>query len=417
MAPNALKPLFASLLAASFLSLAGAAGAAVTFLGEGSIPGNATDASGLTDMLEDGVTPHNQVGGLGSAIAYTGRSDLYVATPDRGPADGTTSYIDRLYTIRIAVEENAGIWSVTPTLNTTRLLRTGQDYFTGSAAAHDAANSSASLRFDPESVRVDACGRSIYVSDEYGPFLYQFDMNSGKRVAAIPLPNKYLIDQPSSVPGDELAINLAGRQANRGMEGLAISPDGTRLFGIMQSPLIQDGGLDAALARVGTNTRILEINLATGEYKEYLYKLESKSYGISEILAFNDHELLVLERDGKAGSSAVFKNLYKIDLSAASDIRALQTMDVTATPDGVTPVAKTQFLDFLDPAYGLAGSSFPEKMEGIAFGPDLADGRHLLIATNDNDFVSSNANRFFAFAIDSADLPGYQAQQIARCER
>ncbi len=417
MATKALKPLFASLLAASFLTFSAAAPAAVSFLGEGNIPGTATDGSGLTDILEDGVTPHNQVGGLGSAFAYTGRGDLYVATPDRGPADGTTSYIDRLYTLRVAVAESGGIWTVTPTLESTRLLRTGTDYFTGSATAHDAANSAASLRFDPEGVRVDGCGRSIFVSDEYGPFVYQFDMNSGKRLAAVPVPNKYLIDVPANVPGDELALNKAGRQANRGMEGLAISPDGTRLFGIMQSPLIQDGGLDTALARVGTNTRILEMNLATGEYKEYLYKLESKSYGISEILAVNDHEFLVLERDGKAGSSAVFKKLFKIDVSAASDIRTLQAMDVTATPAGVTPVAKVEFLDFLNPAYGLAGSSFPEKMEGIAFGPDLPDGRHLLIATNDNDFLAANANRFFAFAIDGADLPGFQAQQIARCPR
>ena len=31
--------------------------AAVTFIGEGNIPGTATDQSGLTELLEDGVTP------------------------------------------------------------------------------------------------------------------------------------------------------------------------------------------------------------------------------------------------------------------------------------------------------------------------------------------------------------------------
>ena len=33
----------------------------------------------------------------------------------------------------------------------------------------------------------------------------------------------------------------SGRQPHRGMEGLAISPNGTKLYGAMQSALIQDG--------------------------------------------------------------------------------------------------------------------------------------------------------------------------------
>ncbi|HNA29925.1 MAG TPA: hypothetical protein PLL19_05450, partial [Thiobacillaceae bacterium] len=93
MAQPVLKSLIVCLLAAALPCMPAQAG--ITFLGEGSIAGDATDGSGLTGLLEDGVTPANQVGGLGSAIAYTGRGNLYVATPDRGPADGTTSYIDR----------------------------------------------------------------------------------------------------------------------------------------------------------------------------------------------------------------------------------------------------------------------------------------------------------------------------------
>jgi len=78
--------------------------AAVTFIGEGSIPGTATDQSGLTGLLEDGVTPHNLLGGFGSALAYTGKGQRYIATPDRGPADGATSYIDRLYQLDIKLK-------------------------------------------------------------------------------------------------------------------------------------------------------------------------------------------------------------------------------------------------------------------------------------------------------------------------
>ena len=62
--------------------------------------------------------------------------------------------------------------------------------------------------------------------------------------------------------------------------------------------------------------------------------------------------------------------------------------------------------------FGLAGASFPEKLEGLAIGPDLADGRHLLLVTSDNDFAAGNPSRFFAFALDRSDLPGFQAQQV-----
>ena len=71
------------------------------------------------------------------------------------------------------------------------------------------------------------------------------------------------------------------------------------------------------MKRVGTNVRIVEVKVATGAVREFLYPLANKSYGISEILAVSDHEFLVLERDGKVGASAAFKQIVKIDTAAA----------------------------------------------------------------------------------------------------
>jgi hypothetical protein len=53
-------------------------------------------------------------------------------------------------------------------------------------------------------------------------------------------------------------------------------------------------------------------------------------------------------------------------------------------------------LDFLDPRLGLAGESFPEKLEGLTFGPRLLDGRDRLIVTSDNDFERDQPSCFFA---------------------
>jgi len=290
---------FVAALAAALLLHLTVTSAAVTFIGEGAISGATRDQSGLSGLLEDGVTPRNLAGGFGSAIAYTGHKNAYVATPDRGPADGTTSYVDRFYTIAIDLKRiDAGRYQVTPRLVATKLMRAGgKSYFTGFNQAFDETGSPQSARLDPEGVRVSRCGNTAFVSDEYGPYLYEFNLDNGKRLRSLNLPNKFLIDFPSSVPSDELAFNASGRQANRGMEGLAISPNGSKLYGIMQSPLIQDGGLDANLIRVGTNNRIVEIDVDTGDVREFLYRMDDRGNGLSEIVALNDQEFLVLERD------------------------------------------------------------------------------------------------------------------------
>jgi hypothetical protein len=414
---NAFRHLLVAAAAAGFML---PASAAVTFLGTGSIAGTATDQSGLSGMLEDGVTPANQVGGMGSAITWSGAGSLFYATPDRGPADGATTYADRLYGIDMQMSLTGaygpGALQVTPSVSSTVLLtKPNGAQLNGSNADHDASNSARGDRFDSEGVRVSSCGDTVFVSDEYGPYLRSFDIATGVQRSIVNLPNKFLIDLPSSDPAAELANNLFGRQANRGMEGLAISPNGSKLYGLMQNALLQDGALDTASKRVATNARLLEIDRRTGAYRELLYVLDSSSNGLNEILAINDHEFLVIERDGKAGSAALVKRIYKIDISGATDIHGVKQLPSTGVPAGVTPVAKTLFIDLLDPAYGLAGASFPEKIEGLAFGPKV-DGTHrTLVVSSDNDFVASQPSVFFVFGFDGTDLPDFQLQRIRSC--
>lgn len=386
---------------------------AIEFIGKGTIPGSARDNLGLTDPIDANGTPQNLMGGLGSGLAYTGSGNIYVAVPDRGPADGASTYLDRFYRLRINIDPVAK--TVTPTLLSTHLLSKGPSFpgqiFTGNAAAFDPTNSPASLRFDPEGVRVGRTG-SIFISDEYGPFLYEFDA-FGNRLRSLAIPQKFLITPPG-VPSAEPAVELAnpsGRQPNRGMEGLAINPQGTKLYGMMQNALIQDNALDKDKKRVGLNNRLLEIDVSSGATREFLYQLEDKGNGVNEILAVNDHEFLVLERDGKAGDKASFKKIFKIDIAGATDISALDSLPKSKVPEGVTPVAKELFLDLLHPTFGLAGPDFPEKIEGLAFGPLLPDGRLSLLVTSDNDFFMDNPTKFYAFAIDPGAL-AYQPQVV-----
>ncbi len=56
-------------------------------------------------------------------------------------------------------------------------------------------------------------------------------------------------------------------------------------------------------------------------------------------------------------------------------------------------------------------ATIPEKIEGLAWGPDLPDGRHVLYVISDNDLNPSLATQIYAFAIDPS-LLNFQPQLI-----
>lgn len=377
--------------------------AEVTLLGAASFPGDATDLSGESKPLEVGV-PENRLGGI-SAIEYTGADDLYWLLPDRGPADGATSYRCRVHQVRLKVQPGSAK-PVSATLVSTAFLRNEQGQnLVGSAAAFNPDDPAKGLRFDPEAIRLGR-GR-FYISDEYGPIIAEFS-ETGVRSRLLNVPARFQVSHPSENPEKEGQLNARGRQSNAGMEGMAITTDGKHLVGIMQRPLIQDSEAGKTGGkRRGRNNRILQLQLPEGPSREYTYVLEDSAYGVSEILAINDHEFLVLERDGKGGDEAECKRLYQIDLAGASDVSDRDALPAEELPKGVRPVKKSLFLDLLDPRFGIRGSDCPEKFEGLAFGPDLPDGRRLLIVACDNDFEADKPMIVYAFAIDRSDLPGF----------
>jgi hypothetical protein len=375
--------------------------AEITLIGTARLDGRSVDRSGLTGTLE-GDIPQNRLGGI-SAIEFTGKDHEYVLLADRGPADGATTYRCRFHIVKLDVDAGSTQSVTADLLSTTLLEDESGRALTGSASAIDKDQAQV-LRFDPEGVRINRRGK-IFMSDEYGPSVYEFS-ESGKRTAILKVPPRFKIARLSAVAAEE-AQNTSGRQTNGGLEGLSIIPDGTKLYAAMQRPLIQDSRTGLGDKRTGTNTRIIEFDLAQGTTREFLYPLDDTRNGVSEILAINAHEFLVLERDGKGGLDAVTKKLFKVELAGATDISRHETLPVEGIPPGVTAARKSVFLDMLAPKFALVGSSFPEKIEGLAFGPDLPDGRRLLIVAVDNDFVAEKPILLHAFAIDRGDLPGF----------
>ena len=412
--------------------------------------GSFADLSGLTYNLENG-RPANLLGGFGSGIAYAS-GNTFLALPDRGPnavpfdsaIDDTASYINRFHTITMELDPNttgAGLpFTLTPKLRATTLLwsltplvyGTGsglgvgsgvppinnffQHFFTGRSDNFDPNQNSGDpkdARLDTEGIRVSNDGLSVFISNEYGPYVYQFSRITGARIRSFQLPSSFYVTNLRPVGNDEISANTAGRTANKGMEGLAITPDGRTLVGIMQNALIQDANEGATKL-----LRIVTIDIVSGHTHQYAYLLTTGS-GVSEIVAINNHEFLLDERDGKGrgdGSNAKVKQLFKIDLAGAVDISSMD-----GTTAATQAVNKTLFLDVVTVLTnnGIATSQIPAKIEGVAFGPDVKTGDttlHTLWIANDNDFLQTvadpngnqipNPNQVFVFGFTDADLAG-----------
>ena len=261
--------------------------------------------------------------------------------------------------------------------------------------------------FDSEGLVALADG-TFWVSDEYGPFIVHFDA-AGREIARV-----------SPFDGS-LPRELAARIVNRGMEGLAVTPDGSTLIGIMQSSLQQPdlAGFDAKKL---TPLRIVTYHLSDGVVHEYLYLLDNPNTtktAVSELTALSATTFLVDERDGNFPPGA-YKRLFKIDISGATDVGPSSsvpgaTYDLNSglligghtieyalwgggsTPFdtaisagvlaglGITPVSKGLYLDVgglldsVDPA----GRFFShDKIEGVAV---ANDGATVTLA-NDSDF-------------------------------
>lgn len=396
----------------SILAVASPGYSEIQLLGIGLLPGTTSDLSGLHGKTSEGV-PRNRLGGHGSAIAYTGKGNSYILASDQGPKDKTGDFACRVHWMDITVTPGQPNPVEFKLIRTTMLVNEAGRSFVGTASAFDRKKPERSMRLDPEGLRVGPAG-TLFVADEFGPSVIEFDAN-GKRLRTLPVPLKFQPTVLGAHPEDELPPkNTRGRQPNRGFEGLAISPDGRTLFALLQNPLIQDSALDKDLKRIGHNCRLLELDTTSCKTREFVYPLNHAGDGLNEILAISRTLFLVLERDGSAGLDVKHKKIYLADFAGATDVSERDSLNPKKLPADIRPMLKKPFIDLLDKRFGLLGKDCPEKFEGLAFGPDLPDGRRLLLVTVDNDFVAEVPFRVLAFAIDKADLPGFEPQRFSK---
>jgi hypothetical protein len=388
------------------------------------VPSEGTDFSPPT-----GNPATNRLGGFVSDLAYDRATGSFFGVTDRGPGGGTMPFVPKIQQFRVDVDPITGAASNFQ-LQETILFETadGSATFDGRTPLTLNGNPSVlGLSFDPEALVIGP-NRHFFVADEYGPSVYEFapvsmgGATEARFVRAFDVPVRFApldsLGQTNYVAERETSPALvSGRQDNRGLEGLAISPDGSTLFALMQDPLAEEGS--GGQGRRSRNVRLVRFDVASGASTgEFIYQLEDigainariagtandftanqqgRQIGASAMAALNDHEFLVLERDTRGLNPETIlsgnvedltvgtKRIYKIDLSAASDVSGLSLAGTNVLPGDVTPAAKSLVLDLQAELVAL-GRAIPERIEGLAIGPQLADGSYSLLLGTDNDF-------------------------------
>jgi hypothetical protein len=240
---------------------------------------------------------------------------------------------------------------------------------------------------DPEGL-IRLSDGTFWIVEENGPSLAHFAADGRMIVRYVPNGTESEFTGAHYDVKGLLPAILSRRAVNRGIEGLAVSPDERFFYFIMQNPLVNP---DASSFRTAKNTRLFKVDRASMKIVgEYVYTLDDPhsfrrdpsdrqtDVRISELMAVAIDRLLVDERTDQT------TKLYEIDLRAATNIIDTRWDEPATRPTleqtelataNVRSVPKTLCLDSAD-VPGLVG-----KTEGMAL---LGDGSLVLI--NDNDF-------------------------------
>jgi len=398
-----------TLSAALTCALLGAAHATPSFVNGLAIPGSLGD--------DFGTSVNNGRLGMFSDIYYDRSRNEWWGLSDRGPGGGTISYDTRVQRFTLDVNQTSGA------ISNFQVAQTVKFSSSGSSLNGLAPNPSNLLgnSFDPEGFVINPRNGNLLVSDEYGPSVYEFN-RSGALVRSYTTPANLVPKVGGNANFNAGPTTLtSGREGNRGLEGLAISPDGRFAYAMLQNGSVADGTVVSTLngpsfAR-GMYARIVKYDTDTGQaVGQYAYRLDgtgpapAQGRGISAIVALDDHRFMVLERNNRgvgvpnANLANPEKKVFIIDLAGATDISGVDLATTGALPGGVVAVTKRDFdgnaangttalLDLAANTMPELGGKVAEKWEGLAVGPALADGSFLVLAGTDNDYsVTQNGS-------------------------
>ncbi len=341
----------------------------------------------------DTIAFDTPVGGL-SALAYDHDTDTYFFLSDdratNGPvriyqaaidlSDGTLDDGDLTWTALIPLYDESGAPFAVGMIDPEGLVYTGENFYVASEG-----NAAAQPPLAPAII-------------EFTP--------SGEFVASLFLPAKYI----------PLADGSRGVRNNQAFESLTRTPDGRYLISGVENALVQDG--PAATLHAESLARLFKFDLNSNRIvAEPIYIVDAipvapkpaggdADNGLTDLVALdNDGTLLALERSYAQGVGNTVR-LFVASTQGTTDVSGLNELTEGDNAELVkinAPVTKELLVDFGE--LGSALSIAPDNLEGLALGPQLPDGRQLLLVVSDNNFNPSQTTQLWVLALTIDALP------------
>lgn len=328
------------------------------------------------------------VGGL-SSIDYVPEEDLYYLICD----DRSDINPARFYTAKIGLTEN-GIDTVYMTAVQTLLQANGQPFPN---------RKQDSLRTpDPEALRYNPMDQTFVWSSEG-----ERVVRPGRKLLADPFiaiaSKDGKITDTFSLPHNlRMSEGEKGPRQNGVLEGLSFANNYKTLFVSVEEPLYEDG------SRAGLNDttgwiRIIKYDVESRKpIAQYAYQIDPVVQepisrgafivnGVPDILAINDHQLLVTERSFSTGRLTCNVRVYLADLADAEDIAGISSL---AQRPPQKPIRKRLLLN-MDTL-----KRWVDNVEGATFGPVLPNGKRSVLFVTDDNFASFEKTQFFLFEIE-----------------
>ncbi|WP_018012776.1 esterase-like activity of phytase family protein [Sinorhizobium medicae] len=251
--------------------------------------------------------------------------------------------------------------------------------------------------FDVESIQPVADG--FWVGEEFGPYILKFD-TAGKLTDVIAT----MVDGEPVVSPDNPALTLQGDPSKKapafnlkrsgGYEGLALSKDGTRLYGLLEGPIWADSeSVEQADGRPAL--RIIELDAASKAWtgRSWLYPLAEGGEAIGDFNMLDEKTALVIERDNGAGTvdkaCADPKNPQPDCFAVGSKVKRIYkiAMDDENVGGAVRKIGYIDLLKIADPDNRKrqgGGEGFYDMPFVTIENVDRVDATHIIIGNDNN---------------------------------
>ena len=342
----------------------------------------------LMNVIEipfDKTFQNAKVGGL-SGIDYDKKNDLYYLICD----DRSVYNNSRFYTAKIPLFENK-IQSID--FQSVIILKNE------SRTAFGNWNSSPSTSADPEDIRFNPKTNTLIWSSE------------GARVVTA---EKQILQNPSlnfmDLKGNflnafTLPENLKMHEIEKGprnngtLEGIAFDSRFKTIYSHTEEPLFEDG--DQATTGKGGLIRLYQFDVKTKKnITQFGYQLEPIALepnpkgsfavnGVSAIQYYGKNQLLVIERSYSTGTQACTIKIFLCDLNNATNI-----LDYPSLQNQKFKLASKKLILNMDDL-----GIFIDNVEGITFGPKLANGNQSLVLVTDNNFSDKQKTQVLVFEV------------------